>query len=155
ARARLAAIAAPIVPRPTNATRSTTTSCCVRRAYRQRPSRRVPSRTMEWLGVDRRRLGTGMLVFGLAGMVIAGIVAVALVMGAFAARNLDDRLAADQVRIAQSLDRLSTTMASLAATTDNAGATLGTTSEALQDAEAILESAEAALQALADALDIS
>ena len=30
---------------------------------------------MEWLGVDRRRLGTGMLVFGLVGMVIAGIVA--------------------------------------------------------------------------------
>jgi hypothetical protein len=110
---------------------------------------------MEWLGVDRRRLGTGMLVFGLAGMVIAGIVAVALVSGAFAARNLDERLAADQARIAQSLERLSTTMVSLASTTDNAGATLGTTSSALQDAELILESAETALTALAAALDIS
>ena len=75
---------------------------------------------MEWLGVDRRRLGTGMLVFGLAGMVIAGIVAVALVMGAFAARDLDERLAADQARIAQSLERLSGTMESLAATVSRA-----------------------------------
>jgi hypothetical protein len=110
---------------------------------------------MEWLGVDRRRLGTGMLVFGLAGMVIAGIVAVSLALGAVAARNLDDRLAADQARIAQSLTRLSTTMESLARTTDNAGTTLGTTSEALQDAELILRSTESALLALSDALDIS
>ena len=44
-----------------------------RRAYRPAARRRARTiRAMEWLGVDRRRLGTGMLVFGLAGMVIAG-----------------------------------------------------------------------------------
>jgi hypothetical protein len=96
-----------------------------------------------------------MLVFGLAGMVIAGIVAVALVSGAFVARNLDDRLAADQVRLSQSLSRLSTTMTSLAGTTDNAGTTLLTTAQTLDDAELVLASATDALNALADALDIS
>jgi methyl-accepting chemotaxis protein len=109
---------------------------------------------MEWLGIDRRRLGTGLLVFGLAGMVMATIVAVALVLGAFAARDLDERLAADQARIAASLTRLTVTMESLATTTENAGTTLQTSSDSLADARGVLESASTTMVSLADALNI-
>jgi hypothetical protein len=110
---------------------------------------------VDWLGIERRRLGTGMLVFGLVGLVIAAVVAAALIGGAFAARNLDDRLVADQARLAAALDRLSTSMSSLADTVDHAGATLGTSSSTLTDAEAVLDSAAASAQALADSLRIS
>ena len=110
---------------------------------------------MDWLGIERRRLGTGMLVFGLVGLVIAVIVAGALIGGAFAARNLDDRLAADQVRLAAALDRLSGTMSSLADTVDHAGDTLATSSTTLTDAEAVLDSAATNAQSLADSLNVS
>jgi hypothetical protein len=110
---------------------------------------------MEWLGIGRRRLGSAMLVFGLAGMLMASVVAIALVLGAFAARDLDDRLAADQAKIAASLTRLSVTMESLAVTTGNAGATLETSSQTLTDARDVLESASQATLALSDALNIS
>jgi DNA anti-recombination protein RmuC len=110
---------------------------------------------MEWLGLNRGRLGTGMVVFGLAGVVMAGIVAVALILGAVAARDLDTRLEADQARIAASLTRLSVTMESLATTTTNAGATLATSSEAMADARDVLDAAAGSTVALAEALDIS
>jgi methyl-accepting chemotaxis protein len=110
---------------------------------------------MEWLGLNRRRLGTGMVVFGLAGVVMAGIVAVALILWAVAARDLDTRLEADQARIAASLTRLSVTMDSLATTTGNAGATLETSSQAMSDARDVLDAAAGSTVALAEALDIS
>jgi hypothetical protein len=110
---------------------------------------------MEWLGINRRRLGTGLLVFGLAGVLMAGVVAAALVFGAFAARNLDDRLVADQARIAASLTRLSATMESLAITMDNAGTTLETSSAAMGDAQAVLDTASASMLSLSGALNIS
>ena len=164
ARHRFAAIAAPIVPSPTNAMRSTRSSSCeTPRAYPSpacaaRLWRRAWARTigrMEWLGLNRRRLGTGMVVFGLAGVLMAGIVAVALILGAVAARDLDTRLEADQARIAASLTRLSVTMESLATTTGNAGATLETSSAAMADARDVLDAAAGSTVALAEALDIS
>ncbi len=109
---------------------------------------------MEWLGINRRRLGTGMLVFGLAGMVMALVVTVTLILGAVAARDLDTRLEADQATIAGSLTRLSVTMESLAITTQNAGATLETSSETLTDARDVLERTTTTLVSLADSLNI-
>ena len=105
--------------------------------------------------MDRRRLGTGMLVFGLIGMVIAAIVAVSLVYGAFAARNLDERLEADQAQITSALERVSASMTSLATTTSNAGTTLSTTSQVLIDAEHVLQQASDTLTVLSSALNIS
>ena len=110
---------------------------------------------MEWLGIERRRLGTGMLVFGLVGLLIAAVVAVALIGGAFAARNLDDRLEADQARIAAALGRVSRSMTSLATTTDHAADTLATTSATLTDAGAVLDSASEASRSLSSSLNIS
>jgi hypothetical protein len=154
ARRRFAAMAAPIVPSPMNAIRST----------RVKPPCRtlsVPAtgaayhRPVEWLGIDRRRLGTAMVVFGLVGLVIAGVVAAALIGGAFAARNLDDRLEADQARIAATLQRVSGSMTSLASTTDHAADTLATTSATLTDAGAVLDSASEASRELSSNLNIS
>src|SRR6188474_31702 len=47
---------------------------------------------MTLLGVDQRRAGTAMLVFGVIGVVLAGLIALALVGTAIAARDLDERL---------------------------------------------------------------
>ena len=96
-----------------------------------------------------------MLLFGLAGVVMATIVAVALVFGAVAARDLDERLQADQARIAASLTRLSVTMESLAMSAQNAGTTLETSSQAMADAGTIVRSGSDTLVTVADALDIS
>jgi len=111
--------------------------------------------TVDWLGIERRRLGTGLLAFGLVGLVIAAIVAAALIGGAFAARNLDDRLVLDQARLTAALDRLSGSMSSLADTVDHAGDTLATSSATLADAEAVLDSAANSARSLADALNVS
>lgn len=110
---------------------------------------------MEWLGVNQRRLGTAMLLFGLAGLLVATVVAVALFSGALAARDLDDRLRADQEQVATSLTRLSATMDSFALSTQNAGTTLQTSSDAIADAQVVMGSTATTLVALSEALDIS
>jgi methyl-accepting chemotaxis protein len=110
---------------------------------------------VDWLGIETRRLGTGMLVFGLVGLVIAAILGIGLIGGAIAARDLDQRLQADQARIADSLHRVSDSMASLAATTDHAGATLQTSSNTLTEAKTVLDSAAATAQSLSEALNVS
>jgi hypothetical protein len=107
---------------------------------------------MDTLGIERRRLGTGMLVFGIIGVLLAAVVAAGLIGGAIAARNLDDRLQADQDRIAASLTRLTASMDSLALTTDHAGATLRATSETLDGAQGVLGSVADTSVAVSDAL---
>jgi hypothetical protein len=93
---------------------------------------------MSWLGIDLRRMGTALLVFGVLGVVIAGLVAIGLFGGAIAARTLDDRLTADQARLVQTLARVDATMAQTVTTVGNAGTTLTTTSETLQSAGEVL-----------------
>ncbi|HEX5828784.1 MAG TPA: hypothetical protein VFY23_14765 [Candidatus Limnocylindrales bacterium] len=110
---------------------------------------------MEWLGVDLRRLGTTLLAFGVVGMLIAGIVAVGLVAGAFAARNLDDRLAANQARLVATLDNVDATIAQTVTTVDNAGATLTTTSETLDSARGVLSDVGATAAELSSSLDFT
>lgn len=95
-----------------------------------------------------------MLVFGLAGMLMAAIIAGALVAGAFAARGLDERIAADQAKIAATLTHLSMTMESLATTTQNAGTTLVTSSEAMAEARDVLAASSTTLVTLSDALNV-
>jgi len=110
---------------------------------------------MEWLDVDRRRLGTGLLAFGVVGVVLAGLIAVALFSGAVAARNLDERLVADQNRIAASLTRLTLTMDTLAVTVEHAGDTLTASRDAMTHASDLLADIATTSTDLANALDIS
>jgi hypothetical protein len=110
---------------------------------------------MDMLGLDVRRLGTGLVVFGLVGMLVAGLVAVGLVGGALAARNLDERLAAEQARLVQSLERVDSTMARLVTTTANGATTLTTTSETLGSAGDVLGRLGDTAEELSTSIDIS
>ena len=64
---------------------------------------------MTLLGVDQRRAGTAHSVFGVIGIVLAGLIALALVGTAVAARDLDERLMAEQAQLADTLEDLATT----------------------------------------------
>ena len=112
-------------------------------------------RRVDWLGIEARRLGTGMLVFGVIGLVIAVILGIGLIGGAFAARDLDTRLEADRIRIADSLHQVSDSMSALAATTEHAGSTLQTSGETIAEAKAVLDSAATTAQALSESLNVS
>jgi hypothetical protein len=103
---------------------------------------------MEWLGVERRRLGTGLLAFGLVGMILAGIIAIGLLAGAVAARNLDDRISADQARLSAALTQISGSITKLSSTTQNASATLHTTGALIGQAGSVIDD----LAALSDEL---
>ena len=94
---------------------------------------------MEWLGVERRRLGTVLLVFGLIGMILSLIVAGGLIAGGIAARNLDDRIAADQAKLSSSLHRIDASIDKLATSTDHAAATLNTTGALIGEAGLVIQ----------------
>jgi hypothetical protein len=110
---------------------------------------------MEWLGIDRRRLGTAMLAFGLAGLALAAVVGVALVGGGIAARNLDDQIVAAQGQLGASLTRLTLTMDSAAATVNDASATLATSRDGVAHAADTLGQVADTANALAGALDVT
>jgi len=100
-------------------------------------------------------MGTAMVVFGLVGMVIAGVVALGLISGAVAARNLDERLAVEQARLVTTLERLDGAMRKLVTATDNGGSTLTTTSETLAGAGEVLGRVGDTAQELSTSIDIS
>jgi outer membrane murein-binding lipoprotein Lpp len=110
---------------------------------------------MEWLGVERRRLGTALLVFGLVGMVLAAVIAAGLIAGGFAARNLDDRISADQVRLSAALHRMTTSIDTLATSTAHAGATLNTTSALIDQARLVIADVASTSDELANNLGFS
>ena len=110
---------------------------------------------MTLLWIERRRAGTALLVFGLIGVALAGLIVLALVSAALIARDLDDRLAGDQARIAASLDALATTTGAVTSSLENAGATLDNSSVAVLHAREVLDELAVASDALAAGLDIS
>jgi len=110
---------------------------------------------MNTLDVNPRRLGTALLAFGMTGVILAGLIAVALFGGAIAARNLDDRLVADQDRIAAALTRLTLTMDTFAITVDHAGSTLTSSRDAMVHASSLLDNIATTSADLGNALDIS
>lgn len=110
---------------------------------------------MDRLGIAPRRLGTALLAFGLVGLVLAAVVAGGLIAGAAAARNLDERLDADQARLVELLDRLVATVDRAAVTTDNAGRTLAATGQTVDSAGAMLDSLAAVADELAGSLDFT
>jgi hypothetical protein len=110
---------------------------------------------MNVLGINPRRLGTGLMAFGITGVILAGLIAAALFGGAIAARSLDERLVADQERIAASLTRLTLTMETLAVTVEHGGDTLAASRDALAHAGDLLNDISTTSGALANALDIT
>jgi hypothetical protein len=110
---------------------------------------------MTLLGVERRRAGNALLAFGVVGVILAGVIALALVGTAIATRDLDDRLQADQARLAETLDELAVTTAAAVTSIENASATLDTSSAAVLDARTVLDELATASDSLADSLGIT
>jgi hypothetical protein len=110
---------------------------------------------MTLLGLERRRAGNALLAFGVIGVILAGVIALALAGTAIATRDLDDRLQADQARLAETLDELSVTTAAAVRSIENASATLDTTGAAVLDARTVLDELATASDALADSLGIN
>jgi hypothetical protein len=109
---------------------------------------------MDGLG-DPRRVGTGLLVFGLVGVALAGVMAAGLVGGAVAARNLDESLAADQRRLVTTLDGLTVMIDRLAVTTGNAGRTLDASTDVVTHAGDALDRLATISDDLGTSLDVS
>ena len=110
---------------------------------------------MTLLGVDQRRAGTALLVFGVIGIALAGLIALALVGTAVAARDLDDRLMAEQAQLAETIDGLATTTAAVVTSMENAAGTLETSSTSILHARDVLDALATATTSLADGLEIS
>ena len=110
---------------------------------------------MTLLGVDRRRAGNALFAFGVVGVLLAGVITLALVGTAMATRGLDERLQADQARLADTLDELSVTTAAAVRSIENASATLDRTGASVQDARDVLEELASASDSLADSLGIT
>jgi methyl-accepting chemotaxis protein len=110
---------------------------------------------MEWLGVDRSRLGTALLLFGVIGMVLAAVIAAGLVGGAISARNLNDRLQSEQVQLVEMLGRLNDSVDHLATSTDNAGQTLRTTQAVVEAVGGVASGLGSTASRLGSALDVN
>ena len=110
---------------------------------------------MTLLGVERRRAGDALFAFGVVGVILAGVIALALAGTAIATRDIDERLQADQARLAETLDELSVTTAAAVRSIENASATLDRTGASVQDARDVLEELASASDSLADSLGIT
>jgi tetrahydromethanopterin S-methyltransferase subunit B len=110
---------------------------------------------MTLLGVDQRRAGTTMLVFGVIGIALAGLIALALAGTAIAARDLDERLVAEQAQLAEAIDELAATTAAVVTSMENASSTLETSSTSILRARDVLDALASATTSLADGLEIS
>jgi outer membrane murein-binding lipoprotein Lpp len=124
-----------------------------RRALVQECGRTMPG--MDWLGVDLRRMGTAMLVFGILGVVVATIVAIGMFGTAWSARNLDQRIADEQAYVVDALARVDSTVGKLVTSTENGATTLGTTSDTLATAEGVLGQVAGTAKELSTSIDIS
>ena len=96
-----------------------------------------------------------MLVFGLVGLVLSGIVGATLVAGAYAVRNLDDKIATAQSQMGASLTRLTLTIDSIAQSIDSASTTLGTARDGVAHAAGTLNDMADDTGSLADTLDVT
>lgn len=110
---------------------------------------------MMLLGLERRRAGNALFAFGLIGVILGGVIVLALAGTAIATRDLDERLQADQARLADTLDELSVTTAAAVRSIENASATLDRTGASVQDARDVLEELAGASDSLADSLGIT
>lgn len=108
---------------------------------------------MQVLGVDGRRFGTALVAFGVVGVILAGAVAVALVLGGLSVRSLADDLEADRLALVESLESASGSMGNAATSTANAQETLGSTETAIRDANETLADLATSVDSLAGALD--
>jgi len=107
------------------------------------------------LGLPARRLGTGLVWFGVVGLVLAAVMMVAWLGGLVAMRDLDERLEADRQATAISLVQTAALMGSSATALEDASTSLGSVQEALDDAGRLLDRLATSTGELAEALNVT
>jgi methyl-accepting chemotaxis protein len=107
------------------------------------------------LGLPARRLGKGLVLFGVVGLTLALVMMVAWLGGLVAMRDLDERLEADRQATAISLVQTAALMASSATTLEDASASLDNVQEALGDAARLLDRLATSTGELAEALNVT
>jgi hypothetical protein len=110
---------------------------------------------MQVLGLPARRLGNGLVGFGVVGLVVTIILAVVWLGMLFAMQDLDDRLEADREALAGALTSTSDLMDSTADALEATTAAMGNVSVALDDAATLLDRLGRTTSGLADALNVS
>lgn len=110
---------------------------------------------MEVLGLPARRLGNGLIGFGIAGLVVTIILAVVWLGTLVAMQDLDERLEADRealgAALANTSDLMDSTASAIEATTD----AMGNVGVALDDAASLLDRLGTTTGDLADALNVT
>ncbi len=110
---------------------------------------------MEVLGLPARKLGNGMVAFGIAGLVVTIILVVTWLGGLIALQDLDDRLEADRQAVAAALVNTAALMDSTAATLEEVTGSMGNMGAALTDAADLLDRLASTTASLADSLNVS
>lgn len=112
-------------------------------------------RTVERLGISVDRLATALLAFGLSGIVLAGALTAALVVGSISAFTLETRLAEVGRDVASSLREASDAIGDAVVTTERARSALGSGSDAVRESSGTLDTLASATSDLAGALDFT
>jgi methyl-accepting chemotaxis protein len=107
------------------------------------------------LGLPARRLGRGLVWFGVVGLVLAVVMMVVWLGGLVAMRDLDARLEADRGATAISLVQTAALMGSSATTLEDASASLSNVQEGLGDAARLLDRLATSTGELAEALNVT
>lgn len=110
---------------------------------------------MESMGQPARRVGGGLVAFGISGLILTIVMTIVWLSGFFAAGDLDERLEADRVAMATALTDAAELMNSTATALESTSGSLGSVGAVLDDTARILDSLAATTAELADALDVS
>jgi hypothetical protein len=110
---------------------------------------------MEVLGLPARRLGNGMVAFGVVGLVVTAILAVTWLGGLVALQDLDDRLEDDRQAVAVALGNTANLMASTATALEDVTGSMDSMGAALTDAADLLDRLASTTASLADSLNVT
>jgi len=110
---------------------------------------------MEVLGFPARRLGNGLVAFGVIGLVLTTLMTAAWLGGLLAIRDLDERLEDDRQSMAAALADAADLMASSSSALGRSADSLGSVGVALDDSARLLDSLASSTADLADALDVT
>lgn len=110
---------------------------------------------LQVLGLPARRLGTGLIWFGVAGLVVTIILAAVWLGMLVATQDLDERLEADREALASALASTSDLMDSTASALETTTDAMGNVGVALDDAASLLDRLGTTTADLADALNVT
>jgi hypothetical protein len=110
---------------------------------------------MQVLGFPARRIGNGLVAFGVIGLVLTTLMTIAWLAGLLAIRDLDERLEADRQSTAAALVDAAALMATSSSALRSSADSLGSVGATLSDSARMLDSLSSATADLADALEVT